>query len=224
MQNFDWPLHSKSIGEFWRRWHISLSTWFFDYVFNPLVILNRNWGRNITVVFALLVTFVLSGFWHGAGWTYILWGVMQGGVPVIFEYLTRNQRKELFEKLPQWLSDFLSHFLTFTYLVLTWILFRANNLNDAFYIYGKLFSIPDELAKMISTRHFAIPKMHNLIMPSVILILFLELGYVIQSKFQWSKNFNKLPGLARWVLYFSGLLLIFCYGIHPAHQFIYFQF
>ena len=226
MVNFNRPFSSRSINEFWRRWHISLSTWFFDYVFNPIVISFRAWGRNTTIVFGLLVTFLLSGIWHGAGWKFMLYGLTQG-VAVVYEYLTRKQRKALFGKLPQWLNDGLSKLITFIYLVLTWVFFRALSLADVGLIYSKFCAIPHEIARIYSTRKIAflnLPGINNMILPCLGLVVFLEIENIIQDKYRLVETFDKKPAILRWSLYYAAPLLIYFFGVFDKHDFIYFKF
>lgn len=101
--NFNYPFRSLSITEFWRRWHISLSTWFNDYLFTPLLISFRNL-KKVGIALALLITFFLSGLWHGAGWTFIIYGLMHGVVMVI-EFLTKKFRKNTILTLPKWILE-----------------------------------------------------------------------------------------------------------------------
>jgi D-alanyl-lipoteichoic acid acyltransferase DltB (MBOAT superfamily) len=100
MVNFNRPFLSQSISEFWKRWHISLSAWFNDYLFNPLVASLRSW-RRWAIVCGLLITFFLSGLWHGASWNYVIWGLLYG-VALVYEFFTKDFRRRLFGKLPQW--------------------------------------------------------------------------------------------------------------------------
>ncbi len=130
MKNFDSPYLSSSISEFWKRWHISLSTWFRDYVYIPLggnrVTKKRNY-------FNLLATFVISGLWHGAEWTFAIWGLLHGLYLVILK-ISENMRKKVFV-----LPRFFMIFSTFISVCIAWIFFRANTLSDAWYI---LFHLP----------------------------------------------------------------------------------
>jgi alginate O-acetyltransferase complex protein AlgI len=226
MVNFYRPFSSRTIGEFWRKWHISLSSWFFDYVFNPFVISFRSLGRNTTIVAGLLVTFLLSGIWHGAGWKFMLFGLTQG-VAVVYEYLTRRQRKELFEKLPQWLNDLLSKVITFIYLVLSWVFFRANSMKDVFVIFKKFGDIPRELAQVFATKKIAflnLPGINNIIFPCILLVVFLEVENILQSRYKLAETFSKKPAIMRWAVYYSGIAILIYYGVYENRQFIYFQF
>ena len=139
MKNFDHPYFSKSISEFWRRWHISLSTWFRDYVYIPL---GGNRTSKARWAFNIFITFLISGLWHGADWTFVIWGALHGALIIFFE-LTKTawQRFSQFNLL-KWipkLESGLSMILTFALISLTWVFFRASSLPDAIKIFKGLF-------------------------------------------------------------------------------------
>lgn len=133
MENFRRPYLAKNIREFWTRWHISLSTWFKDYLYIPLGgnrVVKWRWYYN------LIITFVISGLWHGANWTFIIWGAIHG----VFYVLSINVFGRLFKLKKSTFTSIL--FILFTFIVVnfSWIFFRANNVSDAFSIVGKIFS------------------------------------------------------------------------------------
>ena len=140
MKNFDHPYFAHSISEFWRRWHISLSTWFRDYVYIPLG------GNRVTQprwAFNIFLTFLISGLWHGANWTYIIWGALHGFYFILFA-LTESFWQKLssamrLDQLPR-LKDGLSMLATFSLVTFAWIFFRAESLGDAQYITRHLVS------------------------------------------------------------------------------------
>ncbi len=132
VENFNYPYISKSISEFWRRWHISLGSWFRDYVYIPLGGNRRSLGRNI---FNLSVVWFLTGLWHGASWTFILWGCYFG----VFIILERYVLKDIMEKIP----DKIRVCITFILVVLGWVLFKAYNLEVAKNFYTVLFGLGD---------------------------------------------------------------------------------
>jgi len=137
MENFNTPYISNSIREFWSRWHISLSTWFRDYVYIPLGG-NRVSGlkRNVN----LLIVFAVSGFWHGANWTYIIWGALHGVYNVVENGLKKfrwfNAYLETTVRTKKWLGAF----ILFQFVVLGWIFFRAASVQDAFAVIGGIFT------------------------------------------------------------------------------------
>lgn len=125
MKNFDRPYNAKSISEFWKRWHISLSTWFRDYLYISLG------GNRVSVprwYFNILVVFIISGFWHGANWTFIVWGALHGFY-FIFAKVTFNARQKINNAIGitrvKWLYDFIQVFITFTLVMLAWIFFQG---------------------------------------------------------------------------------------------------
>ena len=143
MRNFAYPYFSQSFTEFWSRWHISLSTWFRDYVYIPLGGNRVSIGRQKLNIF---LTFILSGFWHGAAWTFIAWGVIHGTALVIQKQFSRTSSTKPaidFAHAPQFFLPpviALKMVLTFTFVCLGWVFFRADNISSAFAIVGKVMS------------------------------------------------------------------------------------
>jgi alginate O-acetyltransferase complex protein AlgI len=225
MVNFDRPLSSKSVTEFWRRWHISLSTWFSDYLFNPVVIAVRDWGK-WAVVFGLSVTFLISGIWHGAGWKFATYGALHG-IAMIYEFLTKKQRKKIFGKMPKWLNGALSKLFTFSFIALAIVFFRAVNMKESFYIIRKFFHVPAEIIQVIKTHKIGflnLPGIYPIILPCLLLIIALESAHTLYMKFNLKETFSGRPLLLRWGLYYSALLVLIYLGVYEKHQFIYFQF
>lgn len=214
MTNFNFPFFSKSVTEYWRRWHISLSTWLSDYVFTPTITSLRNWGKN-AVVFGLFLTFFISGLWHGAGWTYIIWGLLHG-LAVSYEFITKKTRKKLFSKLPQHLNNSLSVVLTFSYVTFGLIFFRASGVSDALEIVKNIFTF----------KHgpLFIGNAAGLVY-SILLIIFLIVSEynekVLNNKYAVLNSSNQL---VRFIGYVTIILLILGIGIVNGGQFIYFQF
>lgn len=140
MKNFDRPYKSQTIKEFWARWHISLSSWLRDYLYFPLGGSRCSGGRHM---FNLFVVFLASGLWHGANWTFVLWGILHGVYRIVGE-LTYKPREALWAKLKintkaVWFT-YVRRFFTFALVCFAWIFFRANNLSDLGILLGKLFS------------------------------------------------------------------------------------
>ena len=128
LENFDYPYSSRSITEFWRRWHMSLGTWFRDYVYFPLG--GSRVKSKARLVFNLFVVWSLTGIWHGANWTFLLWGLLYF-VLLTIEKLTGLNKK------PNWFG----HIYTLLFVMLGWVLFRANNVTDAFRYIGVMFGV-----------------------------------------------------------------------------------
>jgi alginate O-acetyltransferase complex protein AlgI len=218
MQNFNAPYFSKSISEFWSRWHISLSTWFRDYLYIPLGG-NRNgkfkWYRN------LMLVFLISGFWHGANWTFIVWGAIHGIYLVSATIFFKNKTTT------NALKNSIAIFTTFLLVTFTWIFFRATSIHDASYIMMHLF---DGILQPISYvfKGIIYLKMHKFL-PIDFAVLFFALCllfYVDKNKNNRNWNFllqNK-PTIIRWSIYLVLTFLIIIFGIFDNRQFIYFQF
>ena len=128
LENFDYPYSSRTITEFWRRWHMSLGTWFRDYVYFPLG--GSRVKSKARLVFNLFVVWSLTGIWHGANWTFLLWGLLY------FVLLTIEKLTGLSKK-PNWFG----HIYTLLFVMLGWVLFRANNLTEAFRYIGVMFGV-----------------------------------------------------------------------------------
>jgi D-alanyl-lipoteichoic acid acyltransferase DltB (MBOAT superfamily) len=138
MENFEQPYFSQSITEFWRRWHISLSTYLRDYLYTPLTISTRQWGI-YSIAFSLFLTFVLAGLWHGAGWTFIIFGALHGAA-LVYEALSRKFRKKLNQKFNPFWYNKACMLLAFVFVMFTFIFFRSDTVNDAFFIMGRILN------------------------------------------------------------------------------------
>ncbi|WP_033959533.1 MBOAT family O-acyltransferase [Psychroserpens jangbogonensis] len=219
MKNFDSPYFSKSITEFWRRWHISLSTWFRDYVYIPLGG-SRN-GKYRTYA-NLFIVFVVSGLWHGAAMTFVVWGAIHGFIIVLEKVLTKY-RKKIFTSKNHFLNYFLAIPLTFIIVCFAWIFFRANSFNDAMIVINNSFIFPPFSLDNILSKEFDRREYWVLIVAIVILLL----KDFIDRNDKWIENLNKLNIVFRWLIYLVIVLSIIFYGQYgddtPA-EFIYFQF
>lgn len=229
MKNFNTPFSSKSVTEFWRRWHISLSTWFNDYLFTPFVIAKRNWGK-AAVVLGLLLTFFLSGLWHGAGWTFIIYGCLHGAA-LSYEFLTKKFRKKLSRSIPSWWYDKLSVFATFGFVSFSWIFFRSKDLKEAWYISGHLFSgWGKNIADIIHNPNMARMKVlylgQGILMftGAIALILFLEWMHTLQQRGKLRQIADSKSSFLRWAVYYALVGSILLFGVFNKSQFIYFQF
>lgn len=218
LRNFSYPYFSRDIAEFWRRWHISLSTWFRDYLYIPL---GGSQGSKITTIRNTFIIFLVSGFWHGANVTFIIWGLLHAlyFMPLL---LTQSNRKHVAivaqgSLLPT-LKDAFKILFTFGLTVLAWIFFRATTLTQAITYICDIFS----------ESLFAIPTFALLFEVKVILILIAffmmiewlgrEQPYAIASVAKW--RYKSI----RWFCYASILFLIFMFMPQEEAPFIYFQF
>ncbi|MCL4123724.1 UNVERIFIED_CONTAM: hypothetical protein GTU68_059105 [Idotea baltica] len=216
-QNFAFPYFSRDIAEFWRRWHISLSTWFRDYLYIPLGGSRGGKWLNICNVF---IIFLVSGFWHGANWTFIVWGFLNAlyFLPLL---LTKKNRNNLDvvgknKRLPSF-QDLMAMFLTFTLTVFAWIFFRAETITNAIkYISGicdkSLFTLPE-----IRTPHILI------LIILVVFFMILE-WFGRQQQFAIEQMFYNKSRVLRWSFYITIIVLIFIFNNKEQQKFIYFQF
>jgi alginate O-acetyltransferase complex protein AlgI len=218
MENFRTPYYSLSIGEFWHRWHISLSTWFRDYVYIPLGGSRGGLGRWLL---AIMVTFAISGLWHGANWTYVVWGVLNG-VYLVTGKATKNLRNRIFatvglreETLPRRAIMLVT---TFLLTCVGWVIFRARNLPDAWYILTHFLSNWD--FGSVKTQQFQLK-----FFPAAIgALITLEVLQLFQPKFSLMSRLLAMPGVVRWALYLMFVFGVILFGVFQSAQFIYFQF
>lgn len=216
MTNFNRPYFSKSIAEFWSRWHISLSTWFRDYLYFPLGgnrVRKLLWYRNIFVVF------MVSGVWHGAAWTYVVWGALQGFY-MVFSDLSKCWRDKIESALfgDSGIRKLYAVLVTFNLTAFSFIFFRSNSLNDAFYIVGNLFSswsIRFDQVPGFGVTQFAL---------SIALIALLECAHLVQRTKNMSELVLSWPTPLRWGYYYLGVALVLLLGVFSQRQFVYFQF
>lgn len=218
MQNFAYPYFSRDIAEFWRRWHISLSTWFRDYLYIPLGGSRGPQGMAIRNIF---IIFIVSGFWHGANWTFITWGALNA-VFFLPLYIFNQNRKNLIHIETRYLlpsfRDAISILITFTLTTIAWIFFRASSISAALH-YCKL---------LISKSLFTLPEIDNLsgamiCMFFIAVLLFAEWTGRTQLHPLEKMSYFK-PRWSRWAVY---ILLIAAIGLFMQTKetpFIYFQF
>jgi D-alanyl-lipoteichoic acid acyltransferase DltB (MBOAT superfamily) len=227
MANFRQPYFSKSIPEFWRRWHISLSTWFRDYLYIPLGgnrVAKWRWYYN------LFITFFISGLWHGANWTFAAWGALHGTYMVIDSLLggTRDRMREgLKNKFLQSTFDGLNVALTFALVTIAWIPFRAANFSDAWFIFTHLFAGAahwvDLGADSLQFRGMGLNAIE--LMLSVIFIGIVVIYDWFDSRGGVWASLQVKPLPVRWAFYYALMILVLFFGpYNQAQNFIYFQF
>jgi alginate O-acetyltransferase complex protein AlgI len=230
MQNFRTPYFSGSIREFWSRWHISLSTWFRDYLYIPLGgnrVLKWRWYYNLFVVF------VVSGLWHGANWTFLVWGALHGLYLVLGES-TADWRDRLNQalhltRLPR-LHRLLQVAFTFSLVCLAWIFFRANSLTDAWYITTHLFAglgtSLQAIASSVELRWELLylsqsKELFLIAVAAVLLLLVIELA---NEYVHLPSSIGLLPTPLRLSFYGLAGAFILLFGNFAESEFIYFQF
>jgi D-alanyl-lipoteichoic acid acyltransferase DltB (MBOAT superfamily) len=218
MRNFNFPYFSRDIAEFWRRWHISLSTWFRDYLYIPL---GGSRGGTWMKVRNTFIIFIVSGFWHGANWTFIVWGALNAiyFLPLLLTKNNRNNLKTVAQgKLFPSVKELLLMLLTFGLTVFAWIFFRAENIGHAF----------NYISEILSLSLFEIPKFVG--MRSALTIILLVSVFILiewqgrEGQYAISHIGQRWYRPLRWTFY---SLIIFAIGMFmPSVEspFIYFQF
>lgn len=221
MDNFKEPFLSKSIAEFWHRWHISLSTWFRDYLYIPL-------GGNRTRLFRnlinILIVFLVSGLWHGANMTFVLWGLIHGIFNSLETFITKKNIK-----IPEnFLTNFFRRILTFIIVVFAFIFFRAENIHDGLNFIGNIFakSFDYEIfLRELSKTDFGFINLYPLLI-SLALLFFIDI-----FKYNGINLILKVEKLIlpfRWIVLLLMIFTILIFGVYgpgfSESQFIYFQF
>jgi alginate O-acetyltransferase complex protein AlgI len=229
MKNFDKPYHAKSISEFWKRWHISLSTWFRDYLYIPLG--GNRVSSKSRLYFNLFFVFLVSGFWHGANWTFIIWGALHGFY-LVFALLKNKWLQKISPSLPKNTPGLFSNIIniasTFILVMIAWIFFRANTVSDGwFFLKTMVTGIWGNIAgvfkgQLPDLQMYSVEKTQILL--SVILIILLETIHIIQGNGSIREAVKQKPFAVRWTLYYTLVLLIIFLGVFDKREFIYFQF
>ena len=220
MVNFNRPYASRSISEFWTRWHISLSSWFKDYLYIPL---GGNRVKVSRLYFNLFIVFMISGLWHGASWTFIIWGALHG-IYLITALVTKNiglRISDFFKKLK--LSFLVYAFnigFVFALITFAWLFFRAKTTHDAFYVVKHLLDIHSiNMAKDIYLNNG-----QDFFVTSIFVIFFMEVVQYINSNYR-NLLFKHPSVIVRWGFCISLIIMICVFGVyHNDSEFIYFQF
>ena len=239
MENFRRPYFSRSINEFWKRWHISLSTWFRDYLYIPLGgnrVVKWRWYYNLFIVF------LVSGLWHGANWTFVVWGALHGAY-LIVGIMTQDFR----DKVWSWINarvrvvrprfvraagitaqlsvetvrNALAIFTTFHLVLFGWLFFRANSITDAYVLLGNLFDFEKGIRSVLGATRLG-PFELSIAFSAV---LFMELVNLLEERRQNMYDFlRSRPLWIRWSIYYSIIFVILALGEFNLKTFIYFQF
>ena len=216
-KNFNYPYFSRNIGEFWRNWHISLTSWLTDYVFMPLNIRFRNLGK-LGISLSIIINMLVVGLWHGPNWTYVLFGLINGlfYVPLILSGSFFKKKKLKTNKYGFIrFSDLLKILKTFLLITFTFIVFRAEDLSHA-----KKF-----LLGIFDSTFFTYPTISNIGVPLFFSILFFICEWFSRHKEFPLSNFElRLNRPLRWIIYIAIIIAIFCFESSQKQQYIYFQF
>ena len=229
MENFNTPYFARSIRDFWGRWHISLSTWFKDYLYIPL---GGNRKGKVRKLCNLFIVFLVSGLWHGASWTFVIWGALHGAYQVIGDVLKPHKEKLINKckiKTDCFSWKFLQTLITFSLVTFAWIFFRANSVSDAFGIVERIFTRPTPwLLFNGGIYNLGLDRIEmNILIVSVVVLFVISLVKYIYN--QTIDVFLMRQNLwFEWLVVISLIVSIFVFGKYgpsfDAQQFIYFQF
>ena len=217
LRNFAFPYFSRDIAEFWRRWHISLSTWFRDYLYIPL---GGSKGGTWMKVRNTFIIFLVSGFWHGANWTFIAWGFLNALYimpSIIFKTNRANLDIVAQGKILPSLKEFISILFTFSLTVLAWIFFRSNTIEQAFDYISRIFSASLFSFPTLKTEVLSIPTL-------ILVVLFVIIEWIGRAEqYAIANLFSGKLRVYRWGFYYLLIILTFIFA-GSNQQFIYFQF
>tara|TARA_B100000212_G_C27366475_1_gene530563 strand:- start:561 stop:1940 length:1380 start_codon:yes stop_codon:yes gene_type:complete len=221
MKNFAFPYFSRDIAEFWRRWHISLSTWFRDYLYIPL---GGSRGSNLLKIRNIFIVFLISGFWHGANWTFIFWGGLHALYFLPLMLLNKNRKNinvvaesHLFPSM----KDIIAITLTFSFTLFAWIFFRAENLIHAFSYIGEIFS--SSLFILPNGSDFIGTTLHPFTILLLIGVFLIIEWFGRGDQYAIAKLVDRWKSPLRYAMYYAIIIAIFWFGGNEQ-QFIYFQF
>ncbi|MBU2939576.1 MBOAT family protein [Lacinutrix sp. C3R15] len=212
-QNFAFPYFSRDIAEFWRRWHISLSTWFRDYVYIPL---GGSRGSKWNQIRNVFIIFIVSGFWHGANWTFIAWGTLNAFyfLPLLLSNKNRTNTNVVAENtiFPS-VKEFFSMLFTFFITVLAWVFFRAESITKAV----------DYVSHILDVSLFSLPKIKPTYLILLILVFLVIEWQGRREQYGIARTFIRKHIILRYSFYYAIIIAIFWFGGNEQ-QFIYFQF
>lgn len=214
--NFDRPFIAKSTADFWRRWHMSLSFWVRDYVYVPLTAefrKLRQWG----ILLSLIVTFTVLGIWHGAGWTFAIYGLIQGLI-ICYEMKVPFIRNNLHNLVGRPIAATLLILRTYILFALSLVFFKAASIGDAFYFISHISFEAQNWKEM----NIGMPD-HNCVVAGVSLLVLWIFEY-LNANYDLDQSFRKLPAVVRWTGYFVLVFAIFLLGKFDTENFIYIQF
>ncbi len=228
MENFNTPYFANSIQDFWRRWHISLSTWFRDYLYIPL---GGNRKGTVRKYVNLMITFLVSGLWHGASWNYVVWGGLNGFYQVVGG-VTKPLRKKVNEifkvKEDVFSYKFGQILFTFALTTLTWVFFRAETIEEAFYFFERMTRWNPWVIFNEGLFNFGLDRVEtNVLLIGIVIMILIDILRYVKKK-QFSDFMMEQNFWFRWVVVIAMVLGCVIYGVYginfDSSQFIYFQF
>ena len=215
-RNFNNPYFSRNVSEFWRRWHISLMSWFRDYVYIPL---GGNQESKLRTIINVFVVFLLSGMWHGANWTFIVWGLYHAALFLPTVLMGKKSQSDIVAKgriLPS-LKEMGQMFFTFCLVLFGWILFRSESISD-------FVQYCEEMCQMGTLRACYRLFIQSDIWPKMVFIIIMLVVEWLQRDKEHGLVLDKMKPWLRWVICFMIVLMISCFTDNEIGSFIYFQF
>jgi D-alanyl-lipoteichoic acid acyltransferase DltB (MBOAT superfamily) len=217
IDNFNRPFMAKTITEFWKRWHISLSSWCNDFIYLPFIIKYRKLGKTASIL-GILVTFLFIGIWHGANWTFIILGILQA-VAIIYEFFTKRYRMKLASNFPVWITNIIFRILVFLFMSFTMVFFFSNSITDAWFFISHLF---DSIELRFPIGSLIIDKPNFLLAIGCFLII-INFEIIKESGVDLHAFFFKQPRWIRWTVYYILIALIFIFNSETS-AFVYNKF
>lgn len=218
MENFRRPYLSTSTPEFWaKRWHLSLASWFRDYMYIPLggsrVSRVRQYGN-------VMAVFVVSGLWHGANWTFVVWGALNG-LYNVFSQITAGIRGRVggVLRIPAAISTLWGMLITFHLILITWVFFRANSLADATTVFSRVWGAAAQMPTLLATRISAA----DVLFPIGLIAVLLLVELIDERRPMWER-LELQPVYLRWTVYYAMILALLVFGTWQLQSFVYMQF
>lgn len=208
-ENFRRPYFARTVTDFWRRWHISLTTWFRDYIYFPL---GGNRCSKARWAFNTMLVFTISGLWHGAAYTFVIWGALHGACMVIERLVYGSKIKAISDKFS--FANFFRLAITFSIVNFAWIFFRLSNINDVALVFRKIFTEPGNLFIDADTMVYAF----------VFVVLIFIVDFVEEYFNGKIKLMSNRHAEVRWASYIIMVSMILLFGVLDGGSFIYFQF
>lgn len=221
MINFNRPMVAKSLRDFWNRWHISLTTWFRDYVLYSLPYIKNKQVSYARLYFNLVITYLLMGLWHGANWTFVIFGLLNG-IFLVIETITEKYRYRLMEVLKinhsGFLKNLLGNIITLALIIFTLVFFRADNLSDSLLIMKNSFDFSHFSLFIQKILH------DNELLFGIGVLTIMLVAEHIHAKHDLVRTIASRHIVLRWALYLGFIFFIILFGVLQKQEFIYFQF
>jgi alginate O-acetyltransferase complex protein AlgI len=216
--NFQRPLFATSISDFWKRWHISLSTWCNDYIFKRIILKRMRW-KSWASVYGVFVTFLIIGIWHGANWTFIILGLLHG-LAINYEFFTKKIRLEYGKRIPVWMNLFFSRLFTFLFICLIHLFFFNKSIKDVMYYLGNMFR---GNAKGFSNTDFGL-RIFDLFIIFVGLIVIFYSEYRDEKKLRSLKDMILKNKILLWIVLLVVASMLMTFGFESQGGSLYKQF